>query len=181
MLAELIHDRREAVLSGWLDRILATYPDEGARFMRTTADRFHNPIGTALREELGELLEAVLGDRPQADVLVSLDRVIRPRAIQEFSPSGAVGIVFHLKDAIHEAVPEDVPVAEERWLDRRVDGLAGLAFDLYTRCREQVCEIRVQEYRNRSITVLERLNSWRERRAGAVSEGVDAPEAGHLE
>jgi hypothetical protein len=181
MLVELIRDRRDAVLAGWLDRILATYPDEGARFMRSTSDPFHNPIGTAIREELGELLEGVLGDSPPQSHVPSLDRLIRPRAIQDFPPSRAVGIVFSLKEAVRDAVPEEVPLADDRWLDRRIDGLAGLAFDLYMQCREKVCEIRVQEYRNRSITVLERLNSWRESRASGGPEDPASPGSEPLE
>lgn len=181
MLVELIRDRRDAVLAGWLDRILATYPDEGARFMRSTSDPFHNPIGTAIREELGELLEGVLGDSPPQSHVSSLDRLIRPRAIQDFPPSRAVGIVFSLKEAVRDAVPEAVPLADDRWLDRRIDGLAGLAFDLYMQCREKVCEIRVQEYRNRSITVLERLNSWRESRASGAPEDPASPGSEPLE
>jgi hypothetical protein len=42
-----------------------------------------------------------------------------------------------------------------------------VAFDVYSRCREQVFEIRVREIRNRSLKVMERLNAWREQRAGA--------------
>ena len=170
MLVELIRERRETVVRGWFEKILATYPDEAARFMRSTGDRFHNPIGTALREELDELLDSILGDGSAPGPVASLDRIIRPRAVQELAPSRAVGIVFRLKDAIRDAVPEQVPLDEERWLDARVDGLAGLAFDLYMQCREQLCEIRVQEFRNRSITVLERLNSWRERRAAETDQ-----------
>jgi hypothetical protein len=48
----------------------------------------------------------------------------------------------------------------------RVDGVLLTAFNVFSRCREQVYDIRVKEIRNRSLKVMERLNSWREERAG---------------
>jgi len=39
------------------------------------------------------------------------------------------------------------------------------AFDVYMSCREQMWSIRMQEIRNQSLGILERMQEWREKRA----------------
>jgi hypothetical protein len=57
-------------------------------------------------------------------------------------------------------------------LEGRFDELVLMAFDVYSRCREQVFEIRVKEIRNLSLKTMERLNEWRAQRDGIGGEDV---------
>ena len=161
----LSSDERSKMVSRWFDRIVDGYPAETARFLREQGDSFANPVGAGLRDELAPIFDAILDDRNPAEVESALDRVIRVRALQDMSPSQAVSFVLLLKE-IYEEVVDTAMDDERRIFEGRVDGMLLAAFDVYSSCREQVYDIRVKEIRNRSLKVMERLNSWREERAG---------------
>jgi len=97
------------------------------------------------------------------------------RAVQEMPPSAAVSFVLELKRIVRTHV--DVGDGQQRVdglseLDDRVERLLLAAFDVYSRCREQVCEIRVRAIHNRSLKVMERMNAWRARREGDGENGA---------
>jgi hypothetical protein len=166
VLDELVSKHRAAIVSEWFEQIVGAYSDETAKFLRDTKEPFGNPVGAALREELGSLLDGALGRTPEPEVRSSLDRIIRIRAVQDFSPSAAVGFVFELKPILHR-VAETAEVASPDLgplIDRSVDRLILMAFDVYTTCREQVAEIRIRSIRDLSAKQIERLNEWRRRR-----------------
>lgn len=165
MVLHLDQDTRAEVLARWFDRIVEGYPAETARFLREQGDPFANPVGAALRRELGPILDGILDGRDPMELESSLDRIVRVRALQDMPPSRAVGFLLDLKNVLGVAV-EELASADRRVLGERVDDVLLVAFDVYSRCREQVYEIRVNEIRNRSLKVMERLNSWREARAG---------------
>lgn len=162
--------QRTAIVSEWFECIVQAYPDETARFLRDSKEPFGNPVGTALREELGTILDGALGKVPDDALLASLDRIIRVRAVQEFSAAAAVGFIFDLKPILHRFSRSGQSSTPE--LDRRIDGsvdrLALMAFDVYTTCREQISEIRIRSIRDLSAKQIERLNDWRDRRNRAT-------------
>jgi hypothetical protein len=171
MSLNLSQERRAELVCLWYDRIVGGYPAETERFLREQADPFANPVGFALRQDLAPVLDGLLDGRDPADLAFDLDRVVRVRAVQDMRPSAAVGFVLDLKAAF-EAVANDEPDAVRSDFYQRVDRLLLAAFDVYSQCREQIFAIRVKEIRNRSLKVMERLNSWREARAGGPA--VDA-------
>ena len=153
MALNLSQNERTKMLARWFDRIVDGYPAETARFLREQSDPFANPVGAGLRDELAPILDAILEDRDPTEVEPALDRIVRVRALQDMSPSAAVSFVLELKAVFSEVA----------------DGATGevaSTFNVFSRCREQVYDIRVKEVRNRSLKVMERLNSWREERAG---------------
>jgi hypothetical protein len=161
----LSQEDRMEVLARWFDRIVDHYPAETASFLRGRSDPFANPVGAGLRDELAPILDAMLDGRDPHEVEAAIDRIVRVRALQEMSPSRAVGFIVELKEVYDEVVDSATNEAKAIF-DTRVDGMLLAAFDVYSRCREQVYDIRVKEIRNRSLKVMERLNSWREQRAG---------------
>ena len=172
MLREELAEYRDRIQADWMERILADYPEQTVGFLRGQLDPFANPVGAALREEVGVLLDGVLDPTFDLDRLGSaLDRIIRVRALQDFAPSKAIGFVLDLKRVVATSLRDPLDSSDRSELDHRIDRLALMAFDVYSACREQVHEIRVQSIRNRSITVLERFNAWRDRRDAA--SGVD--------
>jgi hypothetical protein len=165
MAPDLSSKQRDAMVKRWFDVIVGGYAHETERFLRDQADPFANPVGAALRDELGPIVDGVLSGRDPAELGASLDRVLRVRALQDMPPSAAVGIVLELK-GIFDDVAGDASRADRDEFGRRVDAVLLTAFDVFNHCREQVYDIRVKEIRNRSLKVMERLNSWREQRAG---------------
>ena len=175
-IGALAAENRDAVLADWLERILAAYPPEATRFLQDSSDPFGNPFGAALREELGTLLDSVLGSVDEERLHAALDRIVRVRAVQGLPPSAAVGFVLELKPILAQLVQGcGVAAADElSRLDRQVDRVALAAFDVYSACREQVCEIRVRSIQDRSMKHLERLNEWQSRRDGGVAAEAEA-------
>ena len=166
MLDREIEEYQDEVLGRWIEVAIDDYPEETGKFLRTQSDRFANPVGASLREGLSELLDGVFRGVEPDDLTSALDRVIRVRAVQEFSPSAAVGFVFDLKDLLREvAKGAGADAAGSLYaLDDRIERLGLHAFDVYMSCREQMWSIRMQEIRNQSLGILERMQEWREKR-----------------
>jgi len=155
--------QRTALIDRWFERILATYPPETARFLRKEPDRFANPVGGALRGALPALVDGVLQGEDAAGsepVRAALDRIVRIRAVQELTPSQALGFVFSLKQAILDVLGREAETVARDLLafERRIDELALVAFEIYVGCREQICEIRINEMKKRTFKLEERMN-----------------------
>ena len=147
-LAEL----KEAFLEKWLEQTLATYPRQTLRFLHGEKDRFRNPVGHTLREGLATLLDEITGEMDLAKIRPALESLVRLRAVQDFTPSQAVGFIYLLRDIL----PEDLVGGSPPDVQRRIDETALLAFDLFMKCREEIYEIKGREAQ-REVYVLERL------------------------
>ena len=78
----------------------------------------------------------------------ALDAVLRIRAVQDVSPSQAVGFVIQLRSVLREAPATfDLPL-----LESRIDQLSLAAFDKYMQCREQAFAARLHEAERLSRT-----------------------------
>ncbi|MBM3748104.1 MAG: hypothetical protein FJW34_20145 [Acidobacteria bacterium] len=157
-LREALAHRKQAVVGEWLARTLRAYPDHTARFLLQDQDPFRNPVGHALRQNLPALYDELLGAMDAARLTPLLEGIVRIRAVQDFTPSQAVGFVFLLKAVLRERFA-DADLAD---IETRIDRLALTAFDLYMQCREQIADIRVGEAR-RAVGALDRAATVRER------------------
>jgi len=129
--------------------IAAAHPAGTAPFAKGR-DEFHDPEGRTLSRETAALYDELLQDRMDSGrVCASLDGIVRMRAVQEFSPGQATGFLFLLKEAIAEELAGEMEQGRlfRQWLEfeARVDRVVSLAFDVYSQCREQVCQLRVKE------------------------------------
>jgi hypothetical protein len=161
-LAPLLRDRQNAIVQRWTADILATYPEEATAAFGRETDRFANPVGYSVRTGTRGIVAALGDDLDPARLRAALREIIQVRAIQEFSPSQAVGFVFRLKDVIRAELAgetADPQVASAlAALDGPIDHLALLAFEVYTECRERVYQLRLGELRRRVGWVADRLN-----------------------
>ncbi len=149
----------------WFQLILETYPADTSGFLKQEKDRFINPIGYTISQEIEVLYDELLQEMNPDKLAACLDNIIRIRAVQDFSPSQTVAFIFLLKKAIREELASKI--AENRVLEEllkfesKIDKLVLLAFDIYMKCREKVFEIRVSEVkaeRERVLKLLERAN-----------------------
>jgi hypothetical protein len=166
-LAELLKAKDEAIVERWFDQILATYPEESVRFFKGTKDPFHNPVGNTINREITAVFDELLtGDLDRAKVSPFIDRIVRIRAVQDYTPSQAVGFVLGLKAVVREALAKDLakdPAAaalanELLGFEARVDELALIAFDIYVGCREKIYELKAQEVKNMYYNALRRAD-----------------------
>jgi hypothetical protein len=152
-LTHLLSQKKSLILDKWLQVLFNSYPPETAIFLKKEKDQFDNPVGYRTSEGIKGLYEALLREMAPEQVNVYLDEVIRIRAIQEFSPSQALAFIFLLKNVIREELAQELKEehleGEMLELESRIDGLALLGFDVYTKRREMLHEIRVNEVKKR--------------------------------
>lgn len=160
-LEDLLKQKASHIRKRWLNLIIETYPADSQRFLREQKDRFANPVGTTLSSEVETLCHELLHGMDSEKVNSSLDKIIRIRAIQDFSPARAMTFIFLLKKILREELSQEIkenPGAFEELLglEARVDEMALRGFDLYMSCREKVYEIRAKETKNQVSRLLQR-------------------------
>lgn len=153
-LGNLLSKKRSVILKRWLDSILETYPADTQRFLKKRNDRFDNPVGYTLSEQTECLYAELIDERDIEPSKVSpiLDRIIRIRTVQDFSPSQAVAFILALKKVIREELKggiRDNDLSDELLIfHEKIDEMALIAFDIYMKCREEIFEIRVNQAKN---------------------------------
>lgn len=172
-LVKTLAARKDALVRGWLSLALETYPEQTAGFLAQERDPFRNPVGHAFKEAFPALVDELLGGMDASRITSLLDRIVRIRAVQDFTASRAVGFVFLVKQVIREELnrPPHPPLSPSGGEDKgegaeraealadlksRIDEMALLAFDLFMKCREELCAIKLNEARSRTY-LLERM------------------------
>lgn len=152
-LTNLLTQKKSQILDRWIKLLFDSYPPESAIFLKKEKDNFDNPVGSGLSRGLYGLFDALIQEMETEQVLAALDEVIRIRALQDCAPSKALAFIFLLKNIVREELAEELEeenlAAELADLDSRIDGLSLLGFDVYTRRREKLNEIRINEVKNR--------------------------------
>jgi hypothetical protein len=118
-------------------------------------------VGHALRRGTRAAVDALLEGQEPGQVGAHLDEIVKIRAIQELKPSEAISFVFLLKEALRAelgAKGSDASLSELAELEKRIDLIALSAFDIYTRYRGQIAELRINE--------IKRSVGWRRAIAG---------------
>lgn len=162
-LLEILAPKKTSILNKWYQAILETYPPETAKFLREERDQFANPVGYTLYEGIEGLYGELLKGFEAEKLYPFLDKIVRIRAVQDFSPSQAIAVIFLLKAVIRGEVREELQEGVLSWkelleFEARIDDLASQAFDIYMQCREQLYEIRVKEIKTRVSRLLQRAN-----------------------
>lgn len=162
-LKNLLSKKKGALVAKWFDRVLDTYPLEVQGLFRQQGDRFANPVGSTILENLDGLFGELLGKGDFARIRSLLDGILRIRAIQNFSPSQAVVFLPLLKGVLKEEIGDEVRQNRllEEWLEveSRIDDFLLLAFDIYMECREKIHRLKTQELRSRAAIAANRSDS----------------------
>lgn len=159
-LEKLFTDRKSAILSRWFDLTVETYPQETAKFLKKKKDRFSNPVGTILFQELEFIIDGLFQGVPLDTIRPSLENIIRIRAVQELSASQAMAFPFLLKqvirDELEQAIQENRIGRELLELESRIDELSLLSFDIFMKCREKIYDLKANELNKRTLRLLQR-------------------------
>lgn len=161
-LNEFLSDNRSALVKKWIDAVIDAYPPDAQRFFRKEKNRFANPIGQTIAEEMERLYDGLAGDADKGQTVCSLDSILRIQAVQDLEASRAVSFVFKLKGLVREALRggHSLNGASEEMaeLEGRMDDLALLAFDVYSARRKKIYELRVDEMKRNISGLLRRAN-----------------------
>lgn len=166
MIRESLSRKRSRIVEKWFDRIIETYPEDTSKFLKREKDPFANPVRSTILQGIEGVYGELLKDAESAEALNDfLDKVIRIRAVQEFSPSQALAFVFSLKEVIREVLGKEIRENHLQdqllLIEKRIDALALRAFDVYVSCREEVYELRINEVkrmRERAFRLLEQTD-----------------------
>lgn len=135
-----MHPQQETV-EKWIERLADSHPQQSAALRAPQPDPFRNPLGFAVRKGLSQLWDELLGEMKPEVIDQALDTILRIRAVQDLSPSEAVGFVDQLRPLLYQSpVPLDPAL-----LEARIDQLTLAASDKYMQCREQIAAVRLHE------------------------------------
>jgi hypothetical protein len=161
-LEKLLEEKKPAILERWFDFILETYPTETRRFLQKKKNRFANPVAHEISRGIEGIYKQILSGVDLDEVSPFLDKIIRIRAVQDFTPSQALAFMFGLKRVIREELAENIGesrISQDLWkLEEKIDAMGLLSLDIYMKCREKLYELRVNEVKNRVGRLIERAN-----------------------
>jgi hypothetical protein len=163
-LVKQLAQKKSAIIKVWFEKVVNTYPIDTAQFLKNQKDPFANPVGQNSLKSLEDIFDLALGGFDPKTARPLIDPIIRIRAIQDFTPSQAVGFLFDLKALIRETVPVEAKkdLKALQALDRRIDELSLLAFDIYMQCREKILDLKANEMRARTYAAFSRAGLIKE-------------------
>ena len=161
-LKGLLTEKKSTILARWFDAVMETYPTDNTGLFKKQEDRFSNPVGYAFTQGLESILEALLEGKDLAEGLPFLDDIIKVRAVQDFTPSQALDFIFILKKVVRKELKLEIrqdQIDEELLsFECKIDDLALFAFNIYVNCREQLNQLKVDELKRMTFTLLKKAN-----------------------
>ncbi len=147
---------RDTILDQWFDQVVKTYPPDTAGFLKNQKDPFANPVRKNTLDGMNTVVTELLGDGDHDVIRRHLDPAIRIRAVQQFTPAEAVGIIFLLKPVIRNILKTKYPqlLADPKFipalwaLESEIDGIGLIAVDIYVGCREKIYDLKATVERN---------------------------------
>lgn len=159
---DLIEARKDTIVERWVDVVLSAYPSESAALFQAQQDPFANPLGHSVREGTRGTFQTILDGMDPEELRTHLDKIVRIRAVQQFTPAKAISFVFSLRSIVRDVIPEAEGDARLREgladLDARIDEVALAAFGLYAARREEVSQLRIGEVKRQMTWVLGKIN-----------------------
>lgn len=161
-LKNLLSEKKKSIMERWFNLIIETYPPETIQFLKSQKDRFTNPVGSTIFKGMEGIFDQILQESESEKISTFLDNVIRIRAVQDFTASQALVFIFHLKKVIREELKNEIREKgfsdELLALESTIDDLALLSFDIFMKCREQVYELKANEVKNMTFSLLKKAN-----------------------
>jgi hypothetical protein len=146
-LCDILVGKRDLILKSWRNRILETYPLDVSKFLKGEKDRFHNPVGEAIRQDTEIIFDHLVSEKGFDESDQFPRHLIKIRAVQDFSASDAVKFMIQLKSVIREQLKDEIARQPDEYieLETRIDDLILAAFDVYMGCRQAIHDIKVGE------------------------------------
>jgi len=161
-IIEIIRARHAEILKEWINCLFDSYPEDGAKFFREKKNQFTNPVGHIFRTRLGEAFSELVFKKDNAALKESLDEIIRIRAVQDFTPADALSFILDLKGIIRAYCLKEIEkqgLLEELWhMDARIDEACLIAFNIYSSCRQELADIKVNEFKSNVAYLLKKHN-----------------------
>ncbi len=164
-LRNLLENKKSSIINKWFEFVTDTYAPDAALFFKNQGDGFLNPVGGTTRNILEKLFEAILEKVDADGIAVTLEPLIKIRAVQNFSPSKAVGFLFVLKTILRKELKKElknINPEELELIDARIDSLALIGFDVFMQCREKIYDLKTNTERSKIYTAFARAGLIKE-------------------
>ncbi len=162
-LCSLLEKKKPIILKNWVAAILGTYPDDVGAFFKDEMDMFANPVGHTIMTNAENILEGLISGEDAHTQSVYIERIIRIRAVQNFTTVQAVSFINSLKTAIIDQLESEISRRNLRdeWdeLQVTVDSLAPLALGIYAKTQERIEHIRRKEIENNEKFLMRLMGS----------------------
>ncbi len=161
-LEDFLKAQKGSILPRWLDSLFEVYPPGSHGFLRKKKDRFANPVGYSLTVELEKLYDAIASQATAEEIEQTLDNIMKIRAVQDLKASEAVRFILDLKKIVNENLGrktgEQGSAPEVKEFEQKMDRLCLEGFDIYSRCRQKIFDLRVNEVKRQVSRLMERAN-----------------------
>lgn len=161
MFSKIIQKKKSVILDKWIQIIFDSYSSNSSNFLNLEKNQFSNPIGYTIRTNAELIFNQILGECNLLNIKLCLIDIIKIRAVQEFSPSQAIAFIFQLKkilfDELQDEMKDPEALQEFLTLESTIDRIALIAFDLYAKSREKVYQIRINQIRSNSSSVINKI------------------------
>ena len=152
MLKDFLISKKSSIIDSWIQLIIETYPSKTSNFLKSQKDRFSNPVGYTISNSAEKIFEEIVNSRNIEKIKAVLNDIIKIRAVQDFSPSEAVGFIFSLKKVVRKELGQEVIqgniLTELFEIESYIDDLALIAFNLFSDAREKIFNIRLSEIKS---------------------------------
>jgi len=161
-LKDLVEKKKSTILQRWFEAIMATYPADTSGFLKKQKDMFLNPVGHTFTQGIDNIIETLIAGEGFTEDLPLLDDIIRVRAIQDFTPGQALNFVFFLKRVVREELENEIKqnqlYDELLKFESEIDELALYTFNIYVKCREQLYQLKTDELKRMTYSLLKNAN-----------------------
>ena len=157
-LQEVLETDRKVLIKTWVEAALQTYPPKTSEIFKNQKDQFANPVGATLVKSLEGIFGELLLERSSEALAGYVEDLVKVRAVQDFTPSGAVSFLLVLKKIIRKRCGREISESglesELFALEERIDLVCLLAFDQFMMQREKIWQLRSQELQQRASYLL---------------------------
>lgn len=154
---ENIKTNKQNIIKDLQDELFSGLPYKASIHLNNP-DPFINPISTSIHEMLETLFDQITGEMDINKILPSLDNYFKIMALQDYSPSQAIGFLLSLKKLLYKKTglegKQEIKLSEISILEDRIDDILLHSFDIYMKCRENIYTIRINEFKKRSFRAL---------------------------
>lgn len=161
-LVNKLSEKKQEIVREWIRKTMEAYPAESLAVLNRNKNQFANPLSHTISENIDLLFEELLGEIKPEKVAPILDKIIRIRAVQDMPPAKAISFVFDLKGVIRDVLKDEIQekksFRELLTVEKRIDQMALLSFDIYVSCREKIYQIQANETQNQTHMLIRRVN-----------------------
>jgi hypothetical protein len=147
-LNQQLQEKKQSILAKWQHYVLNSDESHQMLIADKNKGRFSNPAAYVSGKNTDKIFDCLINVDENMDIITPLHDICRLRAVQDVKPSQALQFIPMLKQIIRDELSESQKSKFEKeiWdLEKHIDKISLLAFDIYVECKNKINEIRIDE------------------------------------